>query len=297
MSRLGLNPRFVIGAVLASMFVLVGAQTPAAANDSVVPQPVRAASNGSTFELTPRSRILADGPGGVVDVGRLLRAAVSNSTGWALPVDRHHRRSRPGDITVHLAPGQPVEGYHLKINARNMALTASTPQGLFRGVQTLRQLLPAGPGAYRTASISGTQIVDYPRFRWRGAMLDVARHFFTVDQVKTFIDEIALSKVNFLHLHLTDDQGWRIAIKGWPRLTSVGASGALDGAAGGHYTQSDYKKIVSYAARRYVTVVPEIEGPAHSRAAGVAYPRLDCRGSLCVNHRLTFQVIDRKSVV
>jgi hexosaminidase len=121
-------------------------------------------------------------------------------------------------------------------------------------------------------------VVDHPRFAYRGAMLDVARHFFTVDQVKRYIDEVAAYKINYLHLHLSDDQGWRIEIDGWPALTGIGASTAVGGGAGGFYTQDDYRAIVAYAASRFITVVPEIDMPGHTNAALSAYPELTCDG-------------------
>jgi hexosaminidase len=119
-------------------------------------------------------------------------------------------------------------------------------------------------------------IVDRPRFAWRGAMLDVARHFFTVAEVKQYIDGLALYKINVLHLHLSDDQGWRIEIRSRPRLTELGASTLVGGGPGGFYTQAEYGEIVRYAQERYITVVPEIDMPAHTNAALVAYPELSC---------------------
>ena len=125
---------------------------------------------------------------------------------------------------------------------------------------------------------TGGTILDYPRFEHRGAMLDVARHFFTVPQVEHYIDELALYKVNYLHLHLSDDQGWRIAINSWPNLATYGGSTEVGGGAGGYYTQADYTAIVNYAASRYMTVVPEIDMPGHTNAALASYAQLNCNG-------------------
>ncbi|NCW45648.1 MAG: hypothetical protein EBV77_09340, partial [Gemmatimonadaceae bacterium] len=125
-------------------------------------------------------------------------------------------------------------------------------------------------------SVPAGRIVDAPRFTWRGSMLDVARHFFTVDEVKQHIDLMALYKLNRLHLHLADDQGWRIAIASWPRLTKVGGSTEVGGAPSGFYTKADYAEIVRYAAARHIMVVPEIDMPGHTNAAIAAYPRLGC---------------------
>ncbi|MEU1358324.1 beta-N-acetylhexosaminidase [Micromonospora zamorensis] len=171
-----------------------------------------------------------------------------------------------------------AEGYRLDVTPDEVRLTAVTATGLFHGVQTLRQLLPAAiesltPVAERWALPGGT-ITDAPRFPYRGAMLDVARHFFAVEDVLRVIDHLARYKLNHLHLHLTDDQGWRIAVDSWPRLTTVGGATEVGGGPGGHYTKADYARIVSHAAARHITVVPEIDLPGHTNAALVAYPEL-----------------------
>jgi hexosaminidase len=149
---------------------------------------------------------------------------------------------------------------------------------LFNGVQTLRQYVPvSGTG---DATLPGGEIVDRPRFAYRGAMLDVARHFFTVDEVKAYVDGIAEFKINHLHLHLTDDQGWRIEIKSRPELTAAsgGEGTGVDGAGPGFYTADDYADLVAYAAARFITIVPEIDMPGHVNAAQVAYPELTADG-------------------
>jgi hexosaminidase len=168
------------------------------------------------------------------------------------------------------------------VTKASVRLEAGSPEGLFRGVQTLRQLLPPAiesptvkPGPW---TMPGVEVADSPRFAWRGTMLDVARHFFTVQQVERYIDQAALYKINTLHLHLSDDQGWRIAIDGWPRLATYGGSTAVGGGKGGYYTQADYSAIVRYAAARYMTIVPEIDGPGHTNAALASYAQLNCDG-------------------
>ena len=165
-------------------------------------------------------------------------------------------------------------------------------------MQSLLQLLP--PEVFAAKPVAGVdwkipcvQIEDQPRFKWRGLMLDVARHFFTKDEVKQLLDVLAMQKINTLHLHLTDDQGWRIEIKKYPRLTQVGAwrkdagfgldpkastTYGPDGRYGGYYTQDDIREIVAYARARHITVVPEIEMPGHSSAALAAFPELSCNG-------------------
>nr|WP_244167867.1 family 20 glycosylhydrolase [Micromonospora chaiyaphumensis] len=170
------------------------------------------------------------------------------------------------------------EGYRLDVTGAGVRVTAATAAGLLHGAQTLRQLLPAAidgaaPVTERWAVPGGT-VVDRPRFPYRGAMLDVARHFFPVEDVLRVVDHLARYKLNHLHLHLTDDQGWRIAVDSWPRLSEVGGLTEVGGGPGGFYTQADYRRIVAYAARRHVTVVPEIDLPGHTNAALVAYPDL-----------------------
>ncbi|MEU2877796.1 family 20 glycosylhydrolase, partial [Streptomyces sp. NPDC007070] len=200
-----------------------------------------------------------------------------------------------------------AEGYRLDSGPAGVTITAREPAGLFHGVQTLRQLLPAAverrtvqPGPWKVA---GGTVTDTPRYAYRGAMLDVSRHFFTVAQVKRYIDELALYKVNELHLHLSDDQGWRIAIDSWPRLASYGGSTQVGGGPGGHYSKADYQEIVRYAASRYLEVVPEIDMPGHTNAALASYADLNCDGvapplytgtnvgfsSLCAGKEITYK--------
>ncbi|MFG2081782.1 beta-N-acetylhexosaminidase [Micromonospora tulbaghiae] len=230
------------------------------------------------------------------DVAEQLAGWLRPATGFPLPVAD---TAEGGPLTLTLSPADaavpsgavataasgPVdharlgdEGYRLDVTAGGVRITAVTPAGLFRGAQTLRQLLPApieSPTvtAARWAVPGGT-IVDRPRFAYRGAMLDVARHFFPVEDVLRVVDHLARYKLNHLHLHLTDDQGWRIAVDSWPRLAEVGGATEVGGGTGGWYTRDDYRRIVAYAARRHVTVVPEIDLPGHTNAALVAYPEL-----------------------
>lgn len=204
---------------------------------------------------------------------------------------------------------QSEEGYVLDITHHKIALAGSTEAGLFKGVQTLTQLLPDSLIAAKPMDslvIPGIRIVDEPRFAYRGMMLDVARHFFTVNQVKRVIDQMASYKLNKLHLHLTDDQGWRIEIKSWPKLTEIGGSSSVRDESPGFYTQEDYKEIVVYAQSKYITVIPEIDMPGHTNAALASYPELNCNGkatklyrgmrvgfsTLCVDKDITYKFID-----
>ncbi len=183
------------------------------------------------------------------------------------------------------------EGYSLEVIEDNIVLSANKAAGIFNGVQTLKQLFPEKKTD--TISISGCSITDYPRFKWRGLMLDVSRHFFTVDEVKAYLDQMSAYKFNVFHWHLTDDQGWRIEIKSLPKLTEIGAwrverygrfgenreNPKPDEKAtyGGFYTQEQIKDIVNYAAARNITIVPEIDIPGHSMAALAAYPDLSVK--------------------
>lgn len=170
-------------------------------------------------------------------------------------------------LVTSLGGDQLPGSYTLAVSTEAITLEAADEAGLFHGIQTIKQLT-------RNHALPVTRIDDHPRFDYRGAMLDVARHFFPVASVKRYIDDIALLKLNYLHLHLTDDQGWRIAIDGWPRLTEIGASTQVNGGGGGFYSQADYSEIVAYAAERFVTIVPEIDMPGHTNAAISAYPEL-----------------------
>jgi hexosaminidase len=167
----------------------------------------------------------------------------------------------PGPVSLELGKtGLGPEGYELTVTPSAVKLVAEEPAGLFYGVQTIRQLLGVGK------RLPAVRIRDRPRFGWRGAMLDVARHFRPVKDVKRYIDLIALYKLNRLHLHLSDDQGWRIAIAKWPRLATHGGQTEVGGGRGGYYTQRQYVDIVNYAAARYVEIVPEIDsGPRPRR--------------------------------
>ena len=265
----------------------------------VVPLPARVtASAAAPFVFTTATRIVVDGPSEVTRTADFFARILRKSAAVSLPVTNVRARPRraaraPGDsvpaggnvvvLQLDTASTQGNEGYTVDITADTLRLVSRTPAGLFFAVATVRQLLPVGieaehalPGRVPTVSVPAGRIVDAPRFAWRGSMFDVARHFFTVDEVKQHIDLLALYKLNTLHLHLADDQGWRIQIASWPRLTTVGGSSEVGGASGGFYTKADYREIVQYAAARYITVVPEIDMPGHTNAAIAAYPRLGC---------------------
>lgn len=261
---------------------------------SIVPQPVSLKTNPGKFIFSAQTAILADASG--TAAADFLRADFQRVAGWALP-----DKPGVGDGTVEFRldaglSGLGSEGYHLEVTPQRVLARSAGAAGLFYAMQSLRQLLPVeifSPAVVQGVewSLPCVEIEDKPRFSWRGAMLDPCRHFLPKDFVLKFIDSIALHKLNSLHLHLTDDQGWRIEIKKYPRLTTVGAwrketlVGPLhdehadnlqfDGIPhGGFYSQDDIREIVAYARARFINVVPEIEMPGHAQAAIAAYPQL-----------------------
>ncbi|MFE2910266.1 beta-N-acetylhexosaminidase [Kitasatospora indigofera] len=252
----------------------------------IVPVPLTVTDGtGAGYTLTARTAIsAADGNPAARRIADQLAAGLRRSTGLALPVTDDHG-ARDG-IDLALDPALPEEtgpeGYRLQADGHGVRITARTEEGLYRGTQTLRQLLPAEADSRTPASADWTVppvgITDRPRYAYRGAMLDVARHFFTVDEVKAYVDRLSLYKFNHLHLHLTDDQGWRLAVPGRPALTGIGAATEIGGTPGGFYTEADYREIVRYAQERYLTVVPEIDLPGHTNAVLTAHPELDCSG-------------------
>ncbi|MER5863208.1 family 20 glycosylhydrolase [Kitasatospora sp. NPDC002040] len=270
---------------LLSGTVAAGPAGAAAVLPAVVPQPVsETAVAGSGFTLSAQTPVdVLSTDAAAVGVGAYLAGLLAPATGYTLPVVS--TATAQGQAIV-LDPNGPLalgqEGYTLASGSTGVTVTAHGAEGLFRGVQTLRQLLPAAvesstvkPGPWTVAPV---QISDAPRYPYRGAMLDVARRFYPVAQVKRFIDEAATYKINTLHLHLTDDQGWRIAIGALPSLTTVGAStqSGFTGGTSWYYTAADYQDLVAYAKSRFMTVVPEIDGPGHTSAALASVAGLNC---------------------
>jgi hexosaminidase len=242
------------------------------------------------------------------DLANLLRPALDTT----LAVNEAAAPSAGRTIRLEIARGATHgdEGYELSITTTGIRLVAGTAGGVFYGVQTLRQLLPEsvelrGARPHKLSVATG-RIVDRPRFVWRGAMLDVARHFFGVADVKRYLDLLALYKMNRLHLHLSDDQGWRIEIASWPNLTAHGGKTAVGGGPGGFYTKKDYADIVAYARDRFITIVPEIDMPSHINAALASYTELNCNdtapalytgievgfSAFCVEKDVTYKFID-----
>ncbi|MGD2152358.1 MAG: family 20 glycosylhydrolase [Gemmatimonadales bacterium] len=261
----------------------------------LIPAPATVKSGSGTFAITPSTTIAVSDPSdaelrGLADFAVDL---LKESTGVELQTADDPAAAAPqGAIALLLSPEvEAAEGYRLEVTAGSIAVTASTHAGLFYGLQTLRQLLPAdgAPTAAAALQVPAVTIEDEPRFSYRGMHLDVGRHFFPVSFIKRYIDLLAMYKMNTFHWHLTEDQGWRIEIGKYPRLTEVGScrdetilAKNFDPYIGdgvrhcGYYTQDQIREVVAHARSRYVTVIPEIEMPGHSTAALAAYPELAC---------------------
>lgn len=243
---------------------------------NLIPKPASLILSTGDFRISPDTKILVKTDNQEIDsIANFLADYLKRASSMDLAVADPSAAQGQGNIQLRLNGDESLgeEGYALSIAPELVLLEARCPAGLFYGVQTLRQLLPAYPS--ESITLPAVSIRDLPRFAWRGAMLDVARHFFGVEDIKRFIDLIAHYKLNRLHLHLTDDQGWRIEIKSWPRLTEVGGQTQVGGGGGGYYTQDQYREIVRYARSRYVTIVPEIDTPGHTNAALASYAELN----------------------
>ncbi|MEN8151304.1 MAG: beta-N-acetylhexosaminidase, partial [Planctomycetota bacterium] len=263
------------------LLLLVGCALEKAPDDtmldiSAIPLPATVERSDGAFVVDGETTIRSDAR----RTGELLAEALREATGQPVPLDRSNGRP----IRLRLAWENwdlGPEGYRLEVTPERVEIVGP-PAGLFRGTQTLRQLLVDG-------RIPAVRIADRPRFAWRGLHLDVGRHFFPVEDVKRYIDTLAFFRMNTFHWHLTEDQGWRIEIKRYPKLTEIGSKRAEsptpgarnqgDGKPyGGFYTQDEIREIVAYAAERFVTIVPEIEMPGHAQAAIAAYPELGNTG-------------------
>lgn len=263
---------------------------PAAASPAIhaiIPAPVsmQLASGRFAVDSGMAIHIAANAPAQVERVARHLAAMLAPFA--AAEPNRVQSASDVPRGSIHLTLGSGnagigAEGYELTVTPERVTLSAREAPGLFHGVQTIRQLLPVSvehrAAIRRRLWMPAVRIVDAPRFEWRGAMLDVSRHFLEPEDVKRFIDHMALYKLNRLHLHLSDDQGWRIEITSWPNLARHGGRGEVGGGEGGHYTQAEFADIVAYAGSRFITIVPEIDMPGHTNAALSSYPELNCDG-------------------
>lgn len=291
----------MVKGLLAALLLVVWAPFYAAAQADagvmIIPRPLHVSRGAGTFTLASRTPIVLEGsPAELRSIGDQLRQGLQTFAGYPLPIVSLAKAPAGKAIILSLS-GAPdslgAEGYQLVVTPARVVVRAREPQGLFYGVQSLLQLLPPQKGKTgRPVILPAVTITDRPFFAWRGLHLDVGRHFFPVDFIKQTIDRMALHKLNTFHWHLTEDQGWRIEIKKYPKLTEVGAwrEGTLVGHSwdkparidsqryGGYYTQEQIREVVAYAHARQVTIVPEIDVPGHSLAALAAYPELSCTG-------------------
>ncbi|MBD9345433.1 MAG: beta-N-acetylhexosaminidase [Phocaeicola dorei] len=251
-----------------------------------LPQEISVMDQAAPFILSNGTKIMyPEGNEKMQKNAEFLASYIKDLTGKSLAVQAG--TDGKGIILQLGGNAKNPEGYQLKVTSDQVVISGPTEAGVFYGIQTLRKSIPVAQGV--DIALPAVEINDYPRFSYRGAHLDVSRHFFPVDSVKRFIDMLALHNMNRFHWHLTDDQGWRIEIKGLPELTEVGSkrtetvighnSGKYDGKPyGGFFTQEEAKEIVAYAAERHITVIPEIDLPGHMQAALTAYPNLGCTG-------------------
>jgi hexosaminidase len=251
----------------------------------IIPQPAEVIINKGSFVISPKTNLV------VADKADQVTAAFFNKYllyyyGFELAVVQKATKNSIVLKSLQNSDGLKGEGYTLKSDNEGVFIEGNSSQGTFYGMQTLIQLLPVTKS--NSLKIASVQVKDEPRFAYRGSMLDVSRHFFSVSFVKKYIDYLALHKMNYFHWHLTEDQGWRIEIKKYPKLTEIGSKrngtiigrypgkGSDNTPAEGFYTQEEVKDIVKYASDRFITVIPEIEMPGHSSAAIAAYPMLSC---------------------
>lgn len=282
---------------------------------TIIPAPMSLARTEGTFVLNSKTKIISDKA--ATSEAEYLAEILSPATGYKLSVKKNSSKPKTKntiifDINDNLKD-LGDEGYRLQVEKTHIRVEAYKPAGIFYACQTLRQLLP--PPIFCSSKVSNIEwtipclkIEDKPRYEWRGQLFDCCRHFFPVETVKRAIDLLALHKMNRLHWHITEDQGWRLEIKKYPKLTEVGAwrKDADGNRYGGFYTQDDVREILDYAQKRHIIVVPEIEMPGHSTAALASYPELGCTGGpyevanrwgvfkdvYCAGNEYTFEFIE-----
>jgi len=281
----------------------------------LIPIPQQLRYTDSTFGINAKTRVVLSES---LNADHPMITAFKNQwqtyTGASLTIEKGKSSKKSNVVFLSVDPiknKESSEAYTLKVNHKKIQLEASSEAGLFRGLQTLWQLFPDDPNSSLLdknipLGIPGCIINDNPEYAYRGAMLDVSRHFFSKEQVKLYISQLAKYKINYLHLHLSDDQGWRIEIKSWPKLTEVGGSTAVGGGKGGYFSQEDYKEIVAFAKAHFITIIPEIDMPGHTNAALASYPELNCNdkaaalytgmdvgfSSFCIDKEITYTFID-----
>jgi hexosaminidase len=279
---------------------------------NILPKPVEITASMSSFQLTENS-IIYTSDEALSPTAMLLAEVLRPSTGFPLPVEVASQKMKKGSILLSVVDDPTLpnnEAYRLTITEKLVQLEAKHPSGIVRGIQTIRQLFPIEVEANELQQVTWLlptgSILDYPEYEMRSTMLDVSRHFFPVETVKKYIDYLSYYKLNALHLHLSDDQGWRIEIKSWPNLTAIGGQTQVGGGEGGYYTQDDYRELVAYAAERYITIIPEIDMPGHTNAALASYAELNCDGkarplytgtnvgfsTLCIDKEITYRFVE-----
>jgi len=301
-----MNQRIYLLSIILFINSFVSAQS-----SDIIPKPQSYQATDDVFQLT--SDVQINYSEGLKTLAAYLADAISPATGWDFSIEKT-TNSVGKTILLILDDTKKIqkEAYQLSVKTNLVKITASTPAGIFYGIQTLLQMLPTEIYSKQRQKnmewlINGAQITDAPLYPWRGMMLDASRYFFGKDYVLHLMDMMSIYKMNVLHLHLIDDAGWRLEIKKYPKLTSVGAwRGEGHECVGGYYTQEDIKEIVAYAALRNIDVIPEIEIPAHTLAAISAYPWLSCtekehvvptqhfisRDLYCVGKESTFEFLE-----
>lgn len=301
-------------ALILTALVAVASLSAQTAKTVIVPRPMEVTAVKGAYTVTAKS-VIAATDAELVRPAELFASYVANDLGATLSVEQKQK----GGIVLSLDKELASEEYTLNISSKGVKIVGGTPAAVFYGLQSLRQLISAGEVVKKGIKLAGVEIKDKPLVGHRGVMLDVARHFFTVAEVKRFIDIAAIHKMNVFHWHLTDDQGWRVEIKKYPNLVKVGSkrketiigrnsiSNTYDGTPhGGYYTQEEIKDIVKYAAERYIEVIPEIDMPGHMVATLASYPHLGCRDEkfevrtrwgiskdvLCVGKESTFEFVE-----
>lgn len=262
---------------LASMLAIASCQAPVPSLEEagIIPYPASLEAKEGSFTLDSDAAVRLVGESSdLQNLGEYLASRIRPATGFEIPVS-----TAEGNLILELKADGAPDSYELEISESEVKISAGTSSGLFYGIQTLLQVFPVEIEKKSLVDISWKlpqgKIIDQPEYEYRGSMLDVARHFISVEDVKHYIDQMAGLKLNYLHLHLTDDQGWRIEIKSWPKLTEIGGSTQVGGGKGGFYTQEDYKEIVAYAAQNFITIVPEVDMPGHTNSALASYAELN----------------------
>ncbi len=260
--------------VFFSVFIFLGAY--AQDKPAIIPKPSKIEWKNSEFQFSSSLTFYADAE---AEMSLKWLKALLNATGSELEKASEKEASVSLKIDKNLSSSLGNEGYQLKVTSEKIKIEAATNGGLFYGIITLRQLFPAEVENGKITSefsIPAVSITDKPFYEWRGSMIDVARSFFDLDYLKKHVDRMALYKLNRFHIHLSDDQGWRIEIKKWPKLTEIGGQSAVENGRAGYLTQAEFKELQAYAKERNVIIIPEVDMPGHTYAALQGYPELSC---------------------